>query len=101
MSAQPQPEVRIVTVRPRTVVSVIGLTVLVLAVLLTGMARVANLHAIGILVVDEIQHVKISRGEGSVLLNFLVTLRNTIGVSLLMIGTMSALCGSLGMRLIR
>ena len=34
MSAQPQPEVRIVTVHPRTVISVIGLTVLVLAVLL-------------------------------------------------------------------
>ena len=62
-----------------------------LAVLLTGMARVANIHAIGILVVDEVQHVKISHGEGSALLNFLVTLRNTIGVSLLMIGTMSAL----------
>jgi len=62
-----------------------------LAVLLTGMARVANLHAIGLLVVDEIQHVKISRHEGSALLNFLVTLRNTIGISLLMIGTMSAL----------
>lgn len=62
-----------------------------LAVLLTGMARVANLHAIGILVIDEIQHVKISRNEGSAMLNFLVTLRNTIGVSMLMIGTMSAL----------
>jgi predicted PurR-regulated permease PerM len=34
MASQPQPEVRIVTVRPRTVISVIGLTVLVLAVLL-------------------------------------------------------------------
>lgn len=62
-----------------------------LAILLTGMARVANLHAIGLLVVDEIQHVKVSRSEGSALLNFLVTLRNTIGISLLMIGTMSAL----------
>ena len=62
-----------------------------IAVLLTGMARVANLHAIGLLVIDEIQHVKVNRAEGSALLNFLVTLRNTIGVSLLMIGTMSAL----------
>ena len=34
LEPQPQPEVRIVTVRPRTVISVIGLTVLVLAVLL-------------------------------------------------------------------
>lgn len=62
-----------------------------LAVLLTAMARVANQHAIGLLVIDEIQHVKVSRNEASALLNFLVTLRNTIGVSLLMVGTMSAL----------
>lgn len=34
---------------------------------------------------------KINRTEGNALLNFLVSLRNTIGVSLLMIGTMSAL----------
>lgn len=58
---------------------------------LVGMARVANLHAIGILVIDEIQHAKISRGEGHSLLNVLVALRNTIGISLIMIGTMSAL----------
>lgn len=62
-----------------------------LHVQLAGMARVANLHAVGILVIDEIQHVKVSRGEGHSLLNVLVTLRNAIGVSLMMIGTMSAL----------
>lgn len=62
-----------------------------LAVLLVGMARVANLHGIGLLVIDEIQHVKVANAEGSSLLNFLVTLRNAIGVSLLMVGTMSAL----------
>lgn len=62
-----------------------------MAVLLTGMARVANAHAIGIIVIDEVQHVKINRTEGNALLNFLVTLRNLIGVSMIMIGTMSAL----------
>lgn len=62
-----------------------------LGVLLTGMARVANLHAIGLLVIDEVQHVKVARSEGHALLNFLVTLRNVIGVSMLMVGTMSAM----------
>lgn len=62
-----------------------------LGVLLTGMARVANLHAIGLLVIDEVQHVKVARNEGNALLNFLVTLRNVIGVSMLLVGTMSAM----------
>lgn len=62
-----------------------------LAVLLVGMARVANLHGIGMLVIDEIQHVKVAHSEGSTLLNFLVTLRNSIGIPLLLVGTMSAL----------
>ncbi|AKM07521.1 ATP-binding protein [Pelagerythrobacter marensis] len=62
-----------------------------LAVLLTGMARVANLHAIGLLVIDEVQHVGVNRKDGNALLNFLVTLRNSIGISMLMIGTMTAL----------
>lgn len=61
-----------------------------LSILLPGMARVANLHAIGILVIDEIQHVGINRKDGNALLNFLVTLRNSIGIPMLMIGTMSA-----------
>lgn len=62
-----------------------------LATMLTGMARVANLHAIGLLVIDEIQHVKVAHSEGGSLLNFLVTLRNSIGIPLMMIGTMSAM----------
>lgn len=62
-----------------------------IGVMIIGMARVANLHAIGLLVIDEIQHVKVAHGAGSELLNFLVTLRNSIGVPLMMVGTMSAL----------
>ncbi len=61
-----------------------------LSVLLTGMARVANLHAIGILIIDEIQHVGAKRKEDNALLNYLVALRNSIGISILMIGTMAA-----------
>lgn len=61
-----------------------------LSVLLTGMARVANLHAIGILVIDEIQHVGTKRLDDNPLLNYLVALRNSIGIPILMIGTMAA-----------
>lgn len=60
-----------------------------LAAQLTGMARLANLHAIGILVIDEIQHVGVNRTDGNALINFLVTLRNSIGISLMLVGTMS------------
>lgn len=62
-----------------------------LATSLAGMARVANIHAIGCLVIDEIQNVKKAHGEASELLNFLVTLRNMIGIPILMVGTTSSL----------
>ena len=62
-----------------------------LATSLAAMARVANLYAIGCLVIDEIQNVKKAHGEASELLNFLVTLRNTIGIPILMVGTTSSL----------
>jgi AAA domain len=56
------------------------------------MAHVAKLHALGVLVIDEIQHLKQARGTGAdMLLNFLVTLVNTIGVPVIIVGTTSAL----------
>lgn len=58
---------------------------------LVGMARVANLYGIGVLVIDEIQHVKTAHKEWSALLNFLVTLQNSIGIPLVLIGTGAAL----------
>lgn len=55
------------------------------------MAEVATLHAIGILIVDEIQHLKHARsGAGEEVLSFLVKLVNTIGVPVELIGTPSA-----------
>lgn len=55
------------------------------------MAEVATLHAIGLLVVDEIQHLKHARsGAGEEVLSFLVKLVNTIGVPVELIGTPSA-----------
>jgi hypothetical protein len=55
------------------------------------MAHVANLHAIGVLVIDEIQHLNNSKLGPESLLTFLVTLVNTIGIPVLLIGTLSAI----------
>lgn len=63
--------------------------------MLVHMAQVANLHALGLLVIDEIQHLRKSKSSQNLagsdqLLNFLVTLVNTIGVPVVLIGTLSA-----------
>ncbi|MBI5922892.1 MAG: ATP-binding protein [Betaproteobacteria bacterium] len=55
------------------------------------MAQVANLHALGVLVIDEIQHLSKSKLGPEALLNFLVTLVNTISVPVILIGTPSAI----------
>lgn len=60
--------------------------------MMTQMAQAANRHALGMLIVDEIQHLKLAKGIGpEALLNFLVTLINTIGIPVVLIGTMGAL----------
>lgn len=60
--------------------------------MLGDIARVAALHSIGILVLDEIQHLSAARSGGaSKLLNFFVTLTNVIKVPVLFIGTPKAL----------
>jgi hypothetical protein len=60
--------------------------------MMTQMAQIANRHALGVLIIDEIQHLTLAKGLGSdALLNFLVTLINTIGIPVVMIGTMGAL----------
>ncbi len=58
--------------------------------MLVYMAQVAQLHALGVLVVDEIQHLKQTKLGPQALLNFLVTLVNTIGVPVILIGTLGA-----------
>ena len=58
--------------------------------MMVHMAHVANLHAIGVLVIDEIQHLNKAKIGPDALLNFLVTLVNTIGVPVILIGTLSA-----------
>lgn len=59
--------------------------------MLPQMAAIANRHALGLLVIDEIQHLIAAPGPVRVgLLNFFVTLVNEVGVPLLLIGTPSA-----------
>jgi AAA domain len=56
------------------------------------MAHLASRHGIGLLIIDEIQHLSLSKSGGSdKMLNFFVTLVNTIGIPVLMIGTNKAI----------
>jgi AAA domain len=60
--------------------------------LLPRMARVAALHCLGVLVIDEIQNLRESRSGGAAqMLNFFVQLENTIGVPFALIGTPKAM----------
>lgn len=59
--------------------------------MLANMAHVAHLHALGVLVIDEIQHLRKAKVGAETLMNFLVKLVNTIGVPVIPIGTLSAL----------
>lgn len=53
--------------------------------------QVARLHAIGALIIDEIQHLLTANGTASeTMLNFFVTLVNEIGIPVMFIGTMKA-----------
>lgn len=65
------------------------------ATMLPRMAQVCTLHGIGVLIIDEVQHLSSSKSGGSEkMLNFFVTLVNTLGIPTILIGTMKAL-GSL------
>lgn len=60
--------------------------------MLGDLARVVALHSVGLLVIDEIQHLEKSKSGGSQkMLNFFVTLTNVIKVPVLFIGTPKAL----------
>jgi hypothetical protein len=59
--------------------------------MLQRMSHLANLHGIGLLIIDEIQHLSLSKSGGSEkMLNFFVTLVNTIGIPVLLVGTNKA-----------
>ncbi|WP_151704770.1 ATP-binding protein [Nitrincola alkalilacustris] len=60
--------------------------------MLGDVARVSALHSLGLLVIDEIQHLEKSRSGGAAkMLNFFVTLTNVIKVPVLFVGTPKAL----------
>lgn len=60
--------------------------------LLPAMARIASIHCLGVLVIDEVQHLNASKSGGSEkMLNFFVQLINTIGLPVVLIGTFGAM----------
>ncbi len=60
--------------------------------MLPHMARVASLHCLGVLIIDEIQHLnQASSGGSERMLNFFVQLINTIGLPVILIGTYGAM----------
>jgi len=60
-------------------------------IMMVRMAQAARLHCLGILVIDEIQHLSLAKSGGSEkMLNFFVTLVNTIGIPVVLIGTSRA-----------
>jgi hypothetical protein len=63
-----------------------------LEALITGMARVAANHCLGIIVIDEIQDLSEARSGGEItMVNFLVHLENKIGIPFALIGTPNAI----------
>ncbi|MBC9784296.1 ATP-binding protein [Heliobacterium chlorum] len=60
--------------------------------MLAKMSHVANLHCVGALIIDEIQHLSLAKSGGAdKMLNFFVTLINTIGIPVILVGTPKAL----------
>ncbi|WP_420829643.1 ATP-binding protein [Crassaminicella indica] len=59
--------------------------------MLLHMTSLANIYGIGILVIDEIQHLINAKNDSDEMLNFFVTLTNTVGIPTVLIGTFKAL----------
>jgi len=56
--------------------------------LLANMCQIANLHALGVLIIDEVQNLNEARSGGAEKMhNFFVSLVNTIGVPVIQVGT--------------
>ena len=59
--------------------------------MLPAMARVASIHKLGALIIDELQHLSEAKSGGAArMLNFFVQLVNTIGMPVILIGTYKA-----------
>jgi hypothetical protein len=69
-----------------------GLTKRTIDTLMSIMSSIAKSIGLGVLIIDEIQHLSEAKGGGSSrMLNFLVTLVNTISVPVILIGTTKAM----------
>lgn len=62
------------------------------ATMIPRMAQIARRHSLGLLVIDEIQHLSVTKSGGQEkMLNFFVNLVNTIGIPVILIGTTKAM----------
>lgn len=61
------------------------------ATMMIHMTYIASVYSIGVLVIDEIQHLINKKNSPDEMLNFFVTLVNTIGVPTILIGTPKAI----------
>jgi hypothetical protein len=62
----------------------------VTSTMLLHMTSLATLYGIGVLVIDEIQHLLNAHNDQEEMLNFFVTLSNTVGIPTVLIGTSKA-----------
>ncbi|QEY21659.1 ATP-binding protein [Psychrobacillus sp. AK 1817] len=62
----------------------------VTSTMLLHMTSLASMYGIGVLVIDEIQHLLYSKNDQEEMLNFIVTLSNTVGIPTVLIGTSKA-----------
>lgn len=58
--------------------------------MLINMTKLAWMYGIGVLVIDEIQHLLNAKNDMDEMLNFFVTLSNTVGIPTVLIGTSKA-----------
>jgi hypothetical protein len=63
--------------------------------MITNMAKIASLHKLGCLIIDEIQHVVNAKVGVEAVMNFLVTLQNEMRLPIVLIGTYKAVDGVL------
>jgi len=62
-----------------------------LSFLIIRVGQLARIHGLGVLIIDEIQHLLTAKNEvSSSMMNFLVTLVNEIGIPVMLIGTTKA-----------
>lgn len=62
----------------------------VTSTMMLHMTSLASMYGIGVLVIDEIQHLLHSKNDQEEMLNFFVTLSNTVGIPTVLIGTSKA-----------